>query len=314
MIVGPSQLNEYGVRSEFFRRYDSTVSYYQELATRVQSNSNKEEYRFLGAAPQLREWVDGRRTRGIFHESYDIENLKYESTVLLPRDLISDDQTGQIMMRINDLAQRAAVHKDRLLCSLLTAGEAAESLCYDGKPFFATDHECRKSGASQSNKLAFDISTELSDEPDTPDRPGILTLQTAFDDALAAMLGFLDSQAEPMALSDRGLYVVCHSSLKIRWLTALQAAFVGSTQNVRDQMDVKVISMPWLTDKSKWYLLKVDEPTRPFIFQLREDLEFRLVGGGSELEFLNDQWMAGCRARYAMAYGRWEFAVRVDFE
>lgn len=311
MAIVSTGLNEYGVKSEFFRRLDSQPTHYLDLCTKVDSQTDKEKYRWVGPLPQVREWGTGRMARGVHSESFDVDNLKYELTCEIDRDEVSDDQTGQIMLRINEMAARAATHKDYLLALLLANGEAADALGYDGKPFFATDHESGDSGA-QDNKLDFDVDV-LTGEPNTPDRPGVATLQCAFDEALSALLGFKDSAGQPMALSDRGLYVVCHSSLKIRWLTALQAAFVGSTQNVRDQMDVKIISFPWLTDKSKWYLLKCDEPTRPLIFQSREPIEFKLLGPGSEREFLQDKWLAGVRARYTVTYGRWEYAVRTDF-
>jgi phage major head subunit gpT-like protein len=62
--------------------------------------------------------------------------LKYESTLEVDRDEISDDKTGQIRMRIGELAARAATHKDYLISQLLINGETAGYHSYDGVPFF----------------------------------------------------------------------------------------------------------------------------------------------------------------------------------
>ena len=112
-----------GLRSEFFDRFDATTTYYQNLATRIQSTSDGETYKWLGSLPRMREWGTGRVAKGLGTESYSVENLKYESTLEVDRDEISDDKTGQIRIRIAELAQRAATHKDYLIAQLLINGE-----------------------------------------------------------------------------------------------------------------------------------------------------------------------------------------------
>ena len=99
-----------GLRSEFFNRFEATPTHFTELATRIPSTSDSETYRWLGTVPKMREWGTGRLAKGLRTESYSVENLKYESTIEVDRDEISDDQTGQIRVRIGELAQRAATH------------------------------------------------------------------------------------------------------------------------------------------------------------------------------------------------------------
>ena len=75
----------------------------------------------------------------------------------------------------------------------------------------------------------------------------------------------------------------------------------------------RVISMPWLTDASKWYLLKTDGVLRPFIFQDREPVEFNALAEDSEEGLKREKFLYGVRARYRMAYGYWQFAIQTDF-
>src|SRR5262247_2042714 len=124
-----------GLRSEFFDRLTTTPTWYQDLATRIPSTSDSETYKWLGTVPRMREWGTGRMATGLRTESYSVDNLKYEATLEVDRDEIADDQTGQIRLRIGELAQRAATHKDYLLSQLLLAGEST-GLAYDGAAFF----------------------------------------------------------------------------------------------------------------------------------------------------------------------------------
>ncbi|MCH7839937.1 MAG: Mu-like prophage major head subunit gpT family protein [Planctomycetes bacterium] len=75
----------------------------------------------------------------------------------------------------------------------------------------------------------------------------------------------------------------------------------------------QVLSFGWLTDASKWYLLKTDGVVRPFIFQDREPVEFNALEGDSDEGFKREKYLYGARARYALSYGLWQFAVRTDF-
>jgi hypothetical protein len=151
-----------GLRSDFFDHFERTPNHYKDLATRVVSNADREDYRWLGTVPRIREWDQGRLAQGLRTESYSVENLKYEATIEVDRDEVSDDQTGQIRMRIAELAQRAATHKDYLISQLLTGGETAGNNSYDGVSFFNTTHASGASG-NQSNLLTYDA--EVTDAP-----------------------------------------------------------------------------------------------------------------------------------------------------
>jgi len=292
-----------GLRSEFFNRFEATTTYYQELATRIQSNSDAETYRWLGSVPQMRAWGTGRVARGMRTESYSVENLKYEATLEVDRDEIADDKTGQIRVRIGELAARAATHKDFLIAQLLINGEAAGFTSYDGVSFFSDAHQSGESGA-QDNKL----STTASD----PDDPVTEEFKTAFKAAIAAMMSFRDDRGEPMAVSASGLVCVLPTTMFLTALEALRASLVASTTNILEGA-ARVIAFPWLTDRSKWYLLKTDGVVRPFIFQDREPVEFTALTEESDEGFRREKFLYGVRARYRITYGYWQYAVRMDF-
>jgi phage major head subunit gpT-like protein len=235
-------------------------------------------------------------------EQYSVENLKYESTLEIDRDEIADDQTGQIRLRVAELAQRAASHKDYLIAQLLTAGESS-GLAYDGTAFFGDAHVSGNSG-SQDNKLTFDASD--------PDSATTAEFKLALKQAIAVMLAFKDDAGEPVMMSATGLVVVVPPNMLFTALEAINATIIGDTSNVL-QGAARVISLPWLTDASKWYLLKTDATIRPFIFQDREPVEFNALAESSDDGFKREKFLYGVRARYRMTYGYWQYAVRTDF-
>ena len=292
-----------GLRSEFFNRFDATTRYFQDLSTRIASNSDSESYKWLGSVPRMREWGTGRVARGLRTESYSVENLKYESTLEVDRDEIADDKTGQIRVRIGELAERAATHKDYLTSQLLINGETAGFDSYDGVSFFSDSHVSGESG-TQSNK-------HTSTATD-PDNPTTTEFKAALKTAIGAMMGFKDDQGDPMSVSATGLMCVVPTTMYLTSLEAVSATVISSTSNVLEGA-ARIIAFPWVTDTSKWYLLKTDGVIRPFIFQDREPLEFTALTEESDEGFRREKFLYGVRARYRMTYGYWQYGVRMNF-
>lgn len=292
-----------GLRSEFFNRFNAVPTYFQDLATRIESTSDAETYRWLGTVPQMREWGTGRVSQGLRTESYSVENLKYEATLEVDRDEISDDQTGQIRVRIAELADRAATHKDYQISQLLINGETTGFNSYDGVSFFNDAHVSGASG-SQDNKLtavAEDINNPTTDE-----------FKKALAAAIAKMLAYKDDRGQPMSIGATGLACVVPTTMFFNALEAVSATVVQSSSNVMQGV-ARVIALPWLTDASKWYLLKTDGVIRPFIFQDREPIEFGALTEDSDEGFRREKFLFGVRARYRMTYGYWQFAIVSDF-
>lgn len=292
-----------GLRSEFFNRFEATPNHYQSLATRIMSTTDRENYRWLGTVPKIREWGTGRLAQGLRSESYSIENLKYEATLEVDRDEISDDQTGQIRLRVGELAQRAATHKDYLVGQLLIDGATSGFNSYDGVTFFNAAHVSGASG-NQSNAISAAAAS--------PNSPTVEEFKEALRDAITQMLNFKDDVGEPMLLSASGLVCVVPPTMLFTASEAINATVTDSGTNILQGI-ARIISFPWLTDASKWYLLKTDGVIRPFIFQDREPVEFNALTEDSDDGFKREKFLFGVRARYRMAYGYWQFAVQVDF-
>lgn len=302
MPVVSTGLNTRGLRSEFFDKFSATQSHFEQLSTRIPSDGDSEAYRWLGQLPRMREWGTGRLAKGLNVESYSVENEKYEATIEVDRDEIADDQTGQILVRIGEMGVRAATHKDYLIAQLMINGASSGFNSYDGVTFFNAAHVSGDSG-SQDNDLGYTAAaaTKTTDE-----------CRGAIRAATAAMMAFLDDQGQPMVIDPSGLAIVCPPSMYWTMLEAVDAAFISNTSNVTKGI-AKVISFPWLTTGTTWYLCKTNGVMRPFIFQDREPLEFNGLTENSDEGFRREKFLYGVRARYAMTYGYWQYCVRTVF-
>lgn len=303
MAVIDTGLLEPGLRSEFFKRFAETQSVYEALATRIGSNKDKETFKFLGSVPAMRAWGTGRKSIGLRTETYDVANEKYESTIEVDRDELEDDQTSQIRLRIQEMASRAALHKDYLIAQLIINGDQSGYNSYDGVPFFDDAHSSGDSG-SQDNKLTSGAVATSA--------PTVAEFKTAMAGAIAAMLAFKDDVGQPMSMGASGLVAVVPPSMYVTALEALSATVISSTSNVL-QGAARVLAFPWLTTATKWYLLKTDGHIRPFVFIDRSPAEFKALEENSESGFMREKFLYGVRARYAMTYGYWQYAVQTTF-
>lgn len=127
-------------------------SQYLQIATVVPSSTGTEEYGWLGAIPNVREWVGDRVVHGIQSHGYSIKNKTFELTVAVPRESIEDDTYGLYTPMMSEMGTSVGAHGDQLAFGLLKAGRGTNS--YDGVPFFSASHpviDDKGKPATQSN-------------------------------------------------------------------------------------------------------------------------------------------------------------------
>lgn len=80
-----------GFKSLYNEGFDSTVSHKDTVAMTVSSNTREENYGWFGQFPAMREWIGDRHIKSLSAHGFSILNRKFESTVSVERDDISDD-------------------------------------------------------------------------------------------------------------------------------------------------------------------------------------------------------------------------------
>jgi phage major head subunit gpT-like protein len=108
------------------------------LSTVIPSSTASNTYGWLGAFPQMREWVGDRVIKDIAESAYQSFNQKWEATLGVDRTHIEDDSLGQYRVLSRNMADEFDRFMERHLAALITGGFT--SLCYDGQPFFNDGH------------------------------------------------------------------------------------------------------------------------------------------------------------------------------
>jgi len=127
-----------GFKTVYSDAYLSATVHWDKVAMAVPSSGRDETYGWLGAFPQLREWIGPRHIHGLKAHGFTIANRKFESTVSVSRDDISDDKLGVFKPAFASMGELARTHPEELIFGLLANG--FDALGYDGQPFFDTDH------------------------------------------------------------------------------------------------------------------------------------------------------------------------------
>ena len=108
------------------------------VATTVPSSNKQNTYGWLGAFPNLREWIGERQIHQLKEHGYTIVNKPWEATVEVGRDDLEDDNLGIYGPLVQELGRNARLHPEQLVAALLAAG--FDTPCYDGQYFLDSDH------------------------------------------------------------------------------------------------------------------------------------------------------------------------------
>jgi len=281
--------------SKFDNRVRAAELFYPEVSTIMDSDRRQEDYGMLGNSPAVREWLGDRKFKELRSSDYFLKNKKWESSLKVAKDDISDDNLAMYPPMIKDLADEATHHPDELLFDTLLAGES--SVGFDGQNFYDTDHEWGDSGV-QSNDLTFNAVD--------PDDVTVAEFADAYEIMRQAFLTFKRDNGKtyvrPTVKPLTGLMLLVPIELQ---LTATKAV----TQEITDTgesniiLDLpRILTSGFLTNQRKFYLFNLDSLLMPFIFQARESLS-RGTKGIGDLETQEIKFMT--QARYNVGYLAW---------
>ena len=315
--MGTKSLTSRGIEGRFFARLRQAMAanFVSQLAwLNTNTDQETETYRWLGQSPAMREWIGKRQAKGFNDFEYIIKNKKYEATLQIALEDIQRDKTGQIMVRVNEMARRAAVHPWKLIADLIFKGSS--TVCYDGQFFFDTDHSEGDSG-TQSNDIAVDISALPASQHGSVTAPSTEEMSLVILQAISQMIGFRDDQGEPMNEDAREFLVVGPTSLNTQMLASVtKPSLSGGETNALVASGYKVdvlatprlspVTAPW-TDEIA--VFRTDADMKPFILQEEKPLSLKTQGEGSRIEFDEDKWEFGIDTRRNAGYGLWQYGV-----
>jgi len=189
--MGAEVLSSRAIIGMFYELLEQNVgsNWIDAVSNLFDSDQAKETYPWIGMVPTLREWIGGRHAKGFISADLEIENLHFEATLEVLVTELRRDKTGQLRIRLGELADRTNAHWARLLSVLLLNGES--QTCYDGQYFFDIDHEEGQSG-KQSNKITTKLSELGVTNPGTPARPSVEVFQQAVAQSITQLTSLTD--------------------------------------------------------------------------------------------------------------------------
>lgn len=315
-MAGGASLGSRAIIGMFYERLalTSAPAWVAPLSFRVESNQASEDYKWLGMSPKLREWVEGRRVFGLRADGLTIRNKTFEATMEVAVDELRRDKTGQIEIRIAEMAQRTAQHDASLLSALLIDNP----LCYDGQNFFDTDHVSADSG-TQSNIVTADISDTGITPGGTATAPSPSMMANAIVAGVARVMGFKDDTGEPLNDGAMEFIAMFPTGLMGPGLaaTSLGTLSLGESNlipNNGGNFRIRPVINPRLTWTDSFALFRSDGVTKPFIVQEEEAVSVSAIAEGSEEEFRNNRHLYGVKRIANVGPGMWQHACKVVFQ
>lgn len=298
----------------FFQAYEGRLdaSWVPKISVNFPSTVAVERYAGIGNAPALREWVGARLAKSLAEHTKTVTNKDYEATLVALRKDLQRDKTGQLQIKIAQLAERAAEHDEKLLSELIDTGDDADlDTAYDGQFFFDTDHAVGASGTMDN-----DISIDISALPtgDTTGSHGSVTAPSVGEAALCIqrgiqqMRGFKDDQGEPVNHSMREVLIMVPTGLEAAFESALNVEYMAqgmSNPLIGSSVAKTLVVNPRLTWTDEFAIFRVDSAQKALLVQTEEAPVMEVIGEGSEYAFDNAAHKYGIRKSGAVAY--WDF-------
>lgn len=309
--MGASGLSSRAIIGEFYNRLEQNIGteWIDAVSMPFQSDQASETYNWIGMSPAMREWIGGRHAKGFRENGITITNKDYEATLEVLVKELRRDKTGQILVRVRELADRTNAHWAKLLSTLIINGES--TVCYDNQYFFDTDHSEGDSG-TQDNDLSVDISGLPANQHGSTTAPSPEEMELTILQMIQAILGFKDDQGEPMNEGARSFLVM----VPVPFLAATVAAIKnpvltsGKTNTIVSlpEFSVRPVANPRLTWTTKLAVYRTDGNVKPFIRQEEVPVEIAAIAEGSELEFNEKKHHYGVSASRNVGYGYWQHA------
>lgn len=150
-----------GSNAAFTEGLNTTTPQWDKIASKVPSSGSSEFYGWLKDLPGIAEWVGDRMLVELGSHGYAIPNKTYEASIKIKRDDLEDDKIGKYAVLARAWGKQANLFPDQNCYGLLAAGFT--ELCYDGQPFFDTDHPLDTTPASTFSNVIGDPATDTGE-------------------------------------------------------------------------------------------------------------------------------------------------------
>lgn len=282
------------LRATFNKAFAETESTWQKIAMKVISTTKQEDYAWLSNFPKMRKWIGEKVAKALEAFNYSVVNDDFEATVEVDRNDIEDDTLGIYGPQAQGAGQSAKELPDELVYEVVNG--AFTNLCYDGKPFCATDHPVGPEDATE------DVSNKITAVLSNADAAAAAA---SFGAAFTAMEEFKDDDGR--ALNIKPSILLVPPALRIVATQLMtNPKLADDTPNPYMGMATVVVDTR-LTSRTAWFLLDVSRPVKPFVYQERKAPVFvQQTDPQADDVFNRKKFKFGVEARAAAGYGFWQ--------
>lgn len=311
------------IQTYFFWMYDIWVEQdWQAITQVVPSTKAAEFYPTLAAPPKMDLWQGSRRFFPAGEKyAYSVLNAKYDTGIEIERSAFQDDQYGILMKKITDLAVEGKRKPMELAYNIINYGALTNTsdpnYCVgpDNEPLFSASHPGKidiSPSDTQSNTNGG--STALT-------TPNLIT-------AVATMKKIYDNQGRPMGILPDTLLVppdleaTALGLLNSQWFMSVAPGGSSGTPSTAqtgiptfnvfnvaqpNSLLKKIISTPYITSSTAWYVACTTRPAKPVMLQERmpPELTIKMDPNTSDKVFDTDNIYASVLARWGAAPGDW---------
>lgn len=293
MFITPSTLSMLfqtwkGLYSE---AYEKTPVFYDQLATKVPSNTLENVYAWLALPKGFREWIGERMFNNLRVHGYVLRNKDWENSVEVPRNAIKDDQYGVYTMFIQQMAAEAKKLYDELIATAMIAGSTAVG--FDGVAFFHASHPTYSGSGTYANRAT---STALTPVNYAAARAAMMSYVGEGGKSLRVMPNLLvvppqlEDDAKQILQADR---IVAASGIN---------AVTGAATNIYKGSAVPLVLPELASTPTHWYLMDTTKPIKPFVLQEREAPTVHTPDEFMEHTFKTNHYIMGAEARAVAGY------------
>lgn len=306
----------------------------EQLFMELSSSTAKESHLFVGDVPGFAEWTSQREMGSIQMHRIDVVNRNFASGIPIHRNQIEDDRLGLVMPNIQRLSTKARKHRGKLIAEHLIngfagnlfSGDAGDGTGYDGALFFSAAHQL-EGGVYQSNIVGVDVTNAATGA--TAGANTTALTYAGLEKAITKMRGFTTYDGlDPLEIEPTHLIVgpaleftarrICEQDITVLIPNTPSGGTFetgGQTNIHKGRLKVvvspRIRNYPGVVDASLyWYVAALNEPVKPFLFQLREAITTAMqVGWDSPEMFQNGILNFGAQARYNTANYDWRLMV-----
>ncbi len=257
------------------------------IAMRVPSNSDTENYDWIGDLPLVREWTCDRVLKTLVAQHMSLVNKEYENSITIKRTNIEDDKLGMLMLKIRMMGAQHAKKKDALVFDFLTAGAfSAANAGYDGVSLINANHP-NEVGGTQTNTAG-----------------AAALASAAYEAAIEQMELLTDDYGDPLGIRPN-LLVTGPQNRQAAKEIVKQERLASGESNTNYGTTEMLIS-PRITG-THWFLIDTSQMVMPVVMQdrLAPEMEDPSLASAESL-FMRGEYRYGGRMRMAVGAGLWQ--------